>query len=53
MPMKLPAFLKQPKWRRLLLVGTVVVVVGVLAVVAMTCLGDNKAAKDFEIKDIK
>lgn len=52
MPMKLPAFLKQPKWRRLLLVGTVVVVVGVLAVVAMTCLGGNKAAKDFEIKDL-
>ena len=52
MPMKLPAFLKQPKWRRLLLVGTVVVVVGALAVVAMTCLGGNKAAKDFEIKDL-
>ena len=52
MPMKLPAFLKQPKWRRLLLVGTVVVVVGALAVVAMTCLGGNKTAKDFEIKDL-
>lgn len=50
--MKLPAFLKQRKWRRLLLVGVVLVVAVALMAVTLPCFMGNKPSKDYEIKDL-